>query len=176
MAPAERIVQAEVFGDTHLMRTMNSWAFRAGNALPAFEAMHQYTMEIERELFETQGSSGEHGAWEGYTEGSRSDKEGHPILRKTDALFDSLTDPDNTNHRFVVTPFGFAMGTALDYAERHQTGTKWMPQRRIFDFTWPQRMGFVEIMHEWITRAGLQATGQSAGFRVRATRTGRFIG
>lgn len=174
MARKAGFVDAEVFGDKQLMATMNSWAFRASHAEPAYEAMHQYTMEIERELFETEGASGEHGAWEGHKDPRRSGD--GPILRQSEALFNSLTDANDPNHRFVITPYGFAMGTALPYAEFIQRGTKNMPARRIIDFTWPQRMGFVEIMHEWIARAGLKPTGQSAGFRVRATRTGRFIG
>lgn len=167
-------IDVEVFGDKHLMNTMNSWAMRAGNAQPAYESMHQYAMEIEKELFETEGASGEHGAWEDHVQGSRAAS--NQMLRATDQLFNSLTEPDDPNHRFVISPFGFAMGTALKYSEHHQTGTTHMAQRRIFDFTWPQRMGFVEIMHMWITRQGLAPTGQASGFRVRSTRTGRFIG
>lgn len=176
MSPTENIVQVEVFGDKHLMSMMEAWAYRAGHALPAYEAMHQYAMELEKELFETQGASGEHGAWEGHKEGSRSQKEGHEVLRRTDALFNSLTNADDTNHRFIVTPSGWAMGTALDYAEFIQRGTRHMPRRRIFDFTWEQRQGFVEIEHNWITRAGLTPLNKATGFRVRATRMGRFIG
>jgi phage gpG-like protein len=167
-------IRAEVFGDKHLMATMNSWAMRAGHAQPAYESMHQYTMEIERELFETAGASGEHGAWEGHVEGSRAAK--NDLMQASGDLFNSLTEANDPNHRFVITPYGFAMGTALKYSEFHQTGTSRMPQRRLFDFTWPQRMGFVEIMHMWITRAGLAPAGQAAGFRVRSTRVGRFIG
>lgn len=170
------VTRVEVFGDKHTMATMEAWAQRAGNAEPAYAAMHQYAIDIEKELFDTEGASGEHGAWEGHAENSRSVKEGHKLLRKTDALYESITDPDNPNHRFVVTPWGWAMGTALGYAEFHQTGTKNMPQRRLYDFTWPQRQGFLEIMHNWITRAGLTPKAGFIGSRVRTTRTGRIIG
>lgn len=167
-------VDVEVFGDKHLMNTMNEWALRAGNAEPAYESMHQYAIELERELFATEGASGEHGAWEPHTEGSRAAV--NPLLRATDELYNSLTQADDPNHRFIVTPYGWAMGTAVKHSEFHQTGTSRMPQRRIFDYTWQQRMGFVEIMHMWITRAGLAPAGQAAGFRVRSARIGRFIG
>lgn len=167
-------VNVEVFGDKKLMATMNDWAMRAGSAEPAYESMHEYAMELERELFETEGASGEHGSWAPHTEGSRAS--GNPLLRATDELFNSLTEADDPNHRFIVTANGWAMGTAVKHGEFHQTGTSRMPQRRIFDFTWPQRQGFVEIMHMWITRAGLAPKGEAAGFRVRSTRTGRFIG
>lgn len=168
------IVNVEVFGDKALMETMESWAMRAGNAGPAYESQHQYAMELERELFETEGASGEHGAWAPHTDGSRA--AANPLMRATDDLFNSLTEAGDPNHRFIVTPYGWAMGTAVKHAEFHQTGTKNMPQRRIFDYTWAQRQGFVEILHMWITRAGLAPKGEAAGFRVRTTRTGRFIG
>lgn len=175
-ASKERLgVQAEVFGDEHLIHTMNSWAMRAGNAMPAYEAMHRYAMDIERELFETEGASGEHGSWAPHKDERRS-ADSQKILQSSRALFESITEPDDPNHRFIVTPMGWAMGTSLNYSEFIQTGTKWMPARRLFDFTWPQRQGFVEIMHNWITRAGLQPVGQHAGFRVRSARMGRIVG
>lgn len=172
-ATKESLVQVEVFGDKQIMKTMNDWAFRAGNAEPAYEAMHEYAMEIEKELFESGGASGEHGEWAPHADERRSPNE---VLRNSLDLMKSLTDKNDENHRFVVSPVGWAMGTALPYAEKVQTGTKHMPARRIFDFTWAQRDGFVEIMSEWITRAGLVPTNSSGGFRVRATRTGRFVG
>lgn len=172
--PTDRaLVQVEVFGDKKIMATMNAWAYRAGHAAPAYEAMHEYAMEIEKELFDTEGASGEHGAWEPHADERRSP---NPILFLSGDLFNSLTDKNDENHRFVITPFGWAMGTALSYAEDIQSGTEHMPQRRLFDFTWAQRQGFVEIMAEWIARQGLVPTGSAGGFRVRATRTGRFIG
>jgi hypothetical protein len=176
MAVAQPFVQVEVFGLKHLVHTMESWALRAGNSEPAYEAMHEYAMEIERDMFESEGATGEHGAWTGYTAGSRAAKDGQGLLRSSDAMFNSLTDASDPNHRFIVTPSGWGMGSALDYTERHQTGTKWMPQRRIFDFTMEQRQGFVDIEAEWVFRAGLRPQRSIVGFRVRATRTGRFIG
>jgi phage gpG-like protein len=172
---AKGLVSAEVFGDKHLMATMNSWAMRAGHAEAAYEAMHHYAMDLERNLFDTEGASGEHGAWEGHKDARRS-ADSSKILQASGDLFRSLTNEDDPNHRFIITPSGFAMGTALSYAEFIQTGTKWMPKRRLFDFTWGDRQGFVEIMHNWITRAGLQTTGTHSGFRVRSSRLGRFIG
>jgi hypothetical protein len=177
MAASEPFVQVELFGASHLIHTLESWALRAGAAEPAYEAMHQRAMEIEKDLFESEGATGEHGGWPGYTEGSRAAKTSTSLLRQTDALFNSLTEASDPNHRFIVTRSGWGMGTNLDYAEFIQTGTKNMPQRRLFDWTIEQRQSFVEIEREWITRAGLRPVRSGiTGFGVRSTRTGRFIG
>lgn len=171
---AEKLVTVEVFGDKHLINTMNSWAMRAGHAMPAYEAQHEYAMSVVDEQFETEGASGAHGPWDDWIEGSRSAKESSSLLDRTGALRRSLTDANDPNHRFIMTRTGWAMGTTLIYMQFHQTGTKNMKQRRVIDFTFQNRQVMVEILHQWITRAGLTPVGAGVGFRVRGTR-GRFI-
>jgi phage gpG-like protein len=167
------VTQVEVFGDKHLIAVMDAWAMRSANAEPAYEAMHHYLLGVEQELFESEGESGAHGSW---PERSGTHKYDHPIMQASRDLMNSLTQADDPNHHWVVTPVGFAMGTRLDYGEFHQTGTEFLPQRRILDLTLEQRQIMVEMLHLWITRAGLESVANGMFFtRVRGI-GGRFIG
>lgn len=170
---AKGTVWAEVIGDKHLIATMLGWGARAVAAEPAYEAMHEYLKNVERELFESEGASGAHGAWEPL---KATDEPAHPILQATRNLMNSLVDESHPDHEFIMTPDGFAMGTRVPYAEEHQMGTQHVPQRRVVDLTVENRAALVMILDEYIFRAGLRPAGGGVfGFRVRGT-TGRFIG
>lgn len=174
MARATGTVYAEVFGDKHLMATMLSWAARASNAAPAYAAMHEYVLEVEQELFESEGASGAHGAWNDRKE-TRKPDDGHPLLQASGRLMESLTDKGHPEHQFVMTHTGFVMGTSVPYAEAHQTGTEFMEPRRVIDLTMANRQTLVEILHLFITRAGLSPMGGGFFTRTRGGK-GRFIG
>lgn len=168
-------VIVEVFGDRHISRVMESWATRAAQAEPAFLAMKDYIFHVERELFETEGESGEHGPWADRKNNFRHD-DSHPLLQASGRLMESLTEPGGENH-FVMSPTGFAFGSSVPYAEPIQRGTEFMEARRVIDFTRENRLTLVEILHLWITRAGMEGISGIGSFFTRARGSkGRFIG
>jgi phage gpG-like protein len=143
---------------------------RAANEELAMEEVHRYMLEVEKELFDSEGSSGAHGAWEGKQE--RKGNEGTPILQLSGDLMRSLTEADDPHHMFFVTPTGMGMGTDLPYAEDHQRGTERMPQRRIVDFTPQNREVILGIISSWIVSGGARPIG---GVRfIRRAGSGRF--
>lgn len=172
VAPIFPTVRTEVFGDKHLIGTMTAWAARASNPIPAFEAMHEYVLDVEQELFDTEGASGANGPWDKRID-DRKDP-GHPLLQASGRLMRSLTQK-GSEHVWMVTPRGFAFGTNVDYAQALQTGTEFMEPRPVIDLTLANRQALVEILHLFITRAGLTPTGGGFFTRVRGGK-GRFIG
>lgn len=166
-------VKVEVFGDKHVIGVMEAWAMRAGRAEPAYQAIHEYLLDVEAELFATEGASGEHGFWEPVRAGEDQER---PILQETKALMYSLTDENDPHHQFLITPWGFSMGTDLPYAEVHQRGNDLMPARRVFDLTYLNRQKILEMIHLWITRGGFVVGGlpSALGFRTRGA-GGRFV-
>jgi phage gpG-like protein len=59
---------------------------------------------------------------------------GQPILRASNALFQSMVNAFDQNAVFRMTEDSLTLGTTLDYAAYHQKGTSKMPARPIFDF------------------------------------------
>jgi uncharacterized protein (DUF2384 family) len=171
--PVAPLVTVEVFGDKRIMATLMDWAANAADPIPAYEAIHHYLLDVEEELFDTEGSSGAHGAWEDRKNNFRHHAE-NPVLRLTDALHQSLTNASDENHHWIVTPFGFAFGTQLDYAQYLFTGTEFMVPRRPIDLTMENRAAIVEIIRMFVTNAGLTFAGGSFFARTRGL-AGRFI-
>lgn len=101
--------------------------------VPVFEA------ELERQ-FGAEGRGPNVGGWAqlspAYEEWKGQNYPGKPILERTGALKDALTDSSASHafRDFSTTEFNF--GTAgLEYASFHQSGTGRMPDRPPFDFT-----------------------------------------
>lgn len=176
MPPTPSVVSVEVFGDRHIARVMESWAERAAQAEPAYFAMRDYIFHVERELFETEGESGEHGPWASRKNNFRHSDDNHPLLNASGRLMESLTSEGGENH-FIIGPTGFAFGSSVPYAEPIHSGTEFMEARRLIDLTRENRLALVEILHLWITRAGLEAVSGVGSFftRTRGAK-GRFIG
>lgn len=168
-------VLVEVFGDRHTAHVMEEWAARAANAEPAFLAMRDYLFHVEKELFESEGATGAHGAWEDRKDNFRHNDDGHPILQASGRLMRSLTESGEENS-FVMTPTGFGFGSQVPYAQPLQTGTEFMDPRRVIDLTYENRQALVEMLDVWIRGAGLQGLSGDGSFfaRMRGSK-GRFI-
>jgi hypothetical protein len=56
---------------------------------------------------------------------------GYPLLKLTGVLESSITDPSDGNAISRITKTKFNIGTKVEYAKFHQTGTKKMPMRPV---------------------------------------------
>ena len=101
--------------------------------VPVFEAE-------AREQFDAEGHGPRAGRFEPLSEMYRQWKEdrypGKPILQRTGAMFEGLTESSSpfATRRYDSSSFDFGT-SGLDYASYHQTGTSRMPARPPFDFT-----------------------------------------
>lgn len=163
-------VVTEVVGDKHLIHTMESWAIRAGRGEAAFTEIHHYLLNVEKELFDSEGASGDHGKWEDTQQRGTED---HPILQASGDLMRSLTEADDPHHQFLITTTSMAMGTDLPvYPEVHQRGTEHTPQRRVIDLTVKNREIMLGIISAWIVSGGAKPVGGLNFFRRGGS--GRF--
>lgn len=115
---------------------------------------------IVESIFHNEG--GASGQWEPlsdkYAERKTPDQ---GILRRTDALFTSLTRKYAQHAIFRVRKEGFTRGSSLKYFAFHQKGTRTMPARPIYDF----RENHVRRMRD-VLRQELRANMVSLGIEV----------
>lgn len=117
---------------------------------------------IVEQIFHSEGAQTVSGQWQELSDAYAARK--HPdrgILRRTDRLFRSLTRKRSSEAVFQVRRDGFTRGTRVPYARFHQTGTKRMPARPIYDF----REHHARRMRD-VLRSELQAYAVSLGFEV----------
>lgn len=86
----------------------------------------------------------------------------HGILRRTDALFTSLTRKFSAKAVFKVRKQGFTRGTKLLYAKFLQGGTKFMPARPIYDLRENHKRRIRSVL-----RQQLKALAVSVGIEVK---------
>jgi phage gpG-like protein len=118
-------VKFESLGTTHVERKLLGWSDRARNLKPAFERVHSLFLEIERKQFDTEGRSGS-GGWAPLADSTRTRKAARGqdprILRSTERLFRSLTEPVFGDHISRITEDEAFFGTKVPYAVFHQQG------------------------------------------------------
>ena len=78
-----------------------------------------------KEVFETRG----YGVWP-----PRKDNLPHPLLRKSERLFDSLTSRSHPDTKWEAYHDRFEFGTGVEYAPYHEHGTSRIPARPFLFF------------------------------------------
>ena len=129
---------------------------------PLFRDAAKLFYEFEKEAFETEGESSAAGEWAELSPLYELLKEqqfpGKTILRRSDALFRSLTQPNARGSIRRVTETELVIGTTIDYALYHQTGTSRMPARPIIALTQKQERQMATFLRkglaEFVARAG----------------------
>ena len=112
---------------------------------------------MEKELFNSEGGSGEHKKWKELTEIYREWKEKHypnkTIMRRTDRGYDSLTKHTDDSVKFIGrsgSKIHVKLGTDVDYMGYHQAGIQRMGAkvaRRTIDPTERGLVDFMKIIH-----------------------------
>ncbi len=120
-------------GLTALARGISDWS-------PAWPLVADLVRGIAREQFESAGARGASGPWpvlaDDYAKAKAKRYPGQPILRATNRLYNSLTDPLGENSVFDPQPKKLTLGTRVEYAIYHQSSgpRARLPRRPIFDF------------------------------------------
>lgn len=126
--------------------------------------------QIEAEQFDTEGAAGASGQWAALSPAYKRWKEihfpGQPILKLTNALFESLTDPDAVDAIFEANPDELVIGTKVPYAVAHQRGAGFMPARPPISLSEAQKRRLQKAIQrglvEFTRRAGFQVQEEKA--------------
>lgn len=150
---------------------------RVKDIRPAWAAIHNFLMTVIGKQFETEGDRT--ARWQAlspiYAARKRAQFPGKKILRLTDRLFHSFTNPAHSDHVFKSTPRTMTFGTKVHYAAHHQLGGSFalesgplvneadvgksvtLPQRRILSLTKKDRLEVRNRVREHLT--GQRASG-----------------
>lgn len=160
------IVQIEALGDTIVERDLLRVGSRSVNAAPAFFLVADMLRNISKKQFEQQGGLGPSGKWAPLADSTVQRKAAQglrpEILRATDALFKSLTDPSAEFSIEHITGESLHYGSELRYGVFHQKGTRNMPRRRIVDLSETAKRNTAKIIQTFIMTGELRKPGQSA--------------
>lgn len=152
----------QIEGDDRLLDKLEELELTFKDFRPLFRDAAKLFYEFEKEAFETEGDSSAAGEWEPlsplYELIKERDYPGKTILRRTDALYKSLTQPNARGSIRRVTESELLIGTSIDYAIYHQTGTRFMPERPVIALTERQERQMATFLRrglaEFVRRAG----------------------
>jgi phage gpG-like protein len=151
-----------VLGDVQLDRVLTRIISASKDLSKPFEEGGEEFRDIEKERFDAEGFD-----WPPLAPGTVARKKrlygDKPILRATDALYESLTIKGAAGNVSRVFPLMAEFGTNIFYAIFHQTGTSRMPAREVILFREEDKHRFVRAIQRYMI-----ATGQSAGFQIIA--------
>lgn len=157
-------VTISILGETQLDRTLEGIETRVEDMSPAFSALRDRFLTIERRQFATQGSYS--GGWPALSPKYRAWKAtrypGKTILRRTDDLWRSLTEGPEV---LVIGRDSLVMGTAVKYAGFHQQpaglyGGGPLPRRPPVEINEAERTEWVKVLQSYAV------TGKITGVRA----------
>lgn len=158
--------QAEIDGIPAFDRAFNRINQAISDFRPIWPNVAQEIYAINEEQFESEGGAGASGKWAALSPAYKKWKEvhypGQPILKLTNALFESLTDPEAADAVFQPGRDELVIGSRAPYATAHQRGTGFMPARPIFSFSEPQKRRIQKAIQQ-----GLVQFTRQAGFEVQ---------
>lgn len=156
----------EVYGDRQLDRKLLRFADRVGDLEPVFEALADDFLSIETRQFTSEGRFAS-GGWAPLADSTVARRgSAHPILDDHGDLRASLTDAAAKGAIRQVTSDSLFVGTDIDYARFHQTGTgantggqfgpaqagqRSMPRRRPVEFREADRRRWVQAIQRYLT-------------------------
>lgn len=147
----------ELGGDVQLHRTLERFTEAVGDMRPAWGAIRDRFVAMERRQFETEGAYAS-GGWSPlsprYADWKAAHYPGKTILRRTDELFASLTEGPAV---YVAESSFMVIGTDVEYAAFHQRGGPNLPQRRPIELPESERDAWAQIMQNHIMGAALDA-------------------
>lgn len=161
-------ISFDFFGEAQVNRTLERVALGAEDASPAWEAMAERFVAVERRHFRAEGGDkGTTGTWAPlspkYAAWKARHYPGKPILRRTDELLRSLTvRPLDVE---VILPDRMVIGSLVEYGRYHQAGTDRMPRRRPVDLSDAERREWVKVLQRFLITGQAPGVGPRGGFR-----------
>lgn len=154
----------DFYGDTQLERTLDRFAAGAEDATPAWEAIADRFVHVERRQFATEGKSSS-GGWAPlspkYAAWKAQHYPGKPILQREGHLVRSLTRRPLGVER--IEPQEAWLGSDIDYGAFHQRGAGNLPRRRPVELTEAERRLWVKILQRFIVTGQAPTVGPRGG-------------
>jgi phage gpG-like protein len=148
-------IRVDVFGDVQLDRKLLRLERRGQDLSPVFDVLADDFFELESRQFSSEGGFAS-GGWDPLADSTvRRRGSAHPILDESSELRDSLTQDGAKGSIRRITSDELFVGTDVDHAQYHQTGTPRMPRRRPVEFRETDRRRWVKAIQRYLV------TGQS---------------
>lgn len=157
----------KVYGDNAINREIFGVKSRVSDFSPVFRMLRERFYEMEKQAFETEGSSGEHGKWRALADATvkRKARSQNPrlsmgILQARGYLLKSLTGLGNKGSTSRISRTSFFVGSTIPYGKYHQKpkeGSK-LPRRRVIDFTEVEKREWVKLLQAYMMTGGLTGT------------------
>jgi phage gpG-like protein len=165
-------IELDVFGTRVVRRRMLRFADAAEDMRPAWDDVAAILEGATRRNFQTRGVSGG-SRWrdlnEDYAEATGR-RPGERILRLSDRLYDSLTNPQHAEHVFESEPDSMRWGSRVPYGKFHQS----LRPRRKIPYRPPVRLsenakrGVTRAIQRRIVAAGERSPAGVANARLAA--------
>ena len=159
-------VTIETLGAERFVRAFNRIASDMTDFREPFADIYDNFCGIEERSFKAQGLpdrwvplSPRYAAWK------RKHYPGKKILERTGALKAAMTGSGPGAVR-VIGHRSAEFGTDIPYARYHQSGTRYMPRRKVVQLTDAMKVGWGRIIHQWAVatmKRELDAARASAG-------------
>lgn len=150
-------IRLELGGDVQLHRTLERFTEAVGDMRPAWGALRDRFVALEKRQFQSEGQAAS-GGWSPlsptYAAWKARNYPGKTILRRTDELFESLTEGPAI---FISEPSYMVIGTDVPYAAYHQAGGPNLPQRRPVELPEAERVAWGRVMQNHIMGADIDA-------------------
>ena len=125
--------------------------------------------QIEAEQFASEGAVGQSGKWAALSKSYAKYKAvkfpNQPILKATNSLFDSMTNPDAPGSIFKPERSELTIGSSVDYGIHHQRG-KGVPERKVISMNQDQKRQIQKAIQiglvQFVRRQGFNILGRAA--------------
>lgn len=172
----------EVSGEVQIARTFSRFADGVEDISDPLEEIADDFFDVEQRLFDSEGATGEHGAWTPLSPRYAAFKArafpGRKILVAENRMRQSLVTRTGDSVR-EIEPLELRLGTRIrsprggfPYPAAHQTGTSRMPRRRPIDIAEGDKRNWTRMVQRYLvglSRAGVRASrGESLRAGARA--------
>lgn len=160
-------LEFEFFGEVQVNRTLERVALAAEDARPAWEAIANRFVAVERRHFRAEGGDkGSTGKWAPlsprYAAWKARHYPGKPILERSGELLRSLTvRPLDVE---VILPDRMVIGSAVAHGRYHQAGGPNLPRRRPVDLPDAERREWVKVLQRFLITGVAPGVGPRGGF------------
>lgn len=139
-----------VDGDEQINRQLSRFGDDVKDFSSFFRQVSERLQRASKELFDAQGRG-----WAplspAYAEWKAKHYPGKTILRRTDALYNSLAGRGR-GHVEEIHPLQMRWGTEIPYARFHQRGTSKMPQRRVIDLVEREKVQIMKDLQYYVVK------------------------
>jgi len=157
----------EIAGEVQMDRGIARFADGVADYRPIWPVIEDDFYAQMKDQFKSQGSAGGD-KWAPLSPEYADYKEAHfpgkPILERTGALLDSLTNPNSPNGVRIEERKTLTLGSRLPYALFHQVGTKKMPARPEIQLTEAFKRTTMHHVQQYLVQIASQS-----GFRAGRT-------